>query len=78
MKCASQQKTILRTLKEFFKISVKVDSLEELASYISIGDNTIEYITLRLIEDKMLNNKYFTLSAKSYEDCKKQSSKLIN
>lgn len=78
MRCASQQKTILKTLKKFFKISVNITNLEELASYISIGDNTLEYITLRLIEDKMLNNKYFVLSVKSYEQCKKQSLKLIN
>jgi len=78
MKCANQQKTIMKILKEFFKISINVTSLEELASYISIGDNTLEYITLRLIEDKMLNNKYFVLSVKSYEQCKKQSLKLIN
>ena len=78
MKYASQNLTNIEKIKQFFKIENKSTNLEDIASMISIGDSTLEYLTLCLIRDKMTYNRYFELTIHTYNDCKQNCSKLLN
>lgn len=77
MKWADNKKSIVKIISEFFKINNEVETLEEVANSLSLGDNTLELLTLNLIRDKMEFNRYFLLTPHSYHQCKEQCKNLL-
>ena len=75
MKWANQKKSNVRIISEFF--SLQYDSIEDIASVLSIGDNTLELLTLRLVQDKMELNRYFVLTPETYQGCKAECKLLL-
>lgn len=75
MKWANQKKSNVRIISEFF--SLQYDSIEDIASVLSIGDNTLELLTLRLVQDKMELNRYFVLTPETYQECKAECKLLL-
>lgn len=77
MKWADNKRSIIKILAEFFKLG-DVTELEEIANCLSVGDNTVELLTLRLIQDKMEHNRYFVLTPQTYHQCKELCSGLVS
>lgn len=77
MKWADNKRSIVKLLAEFFKLG-DLTELEEIANSLSVGDNTLELLTLRLIQDKMEHNKYFVLTPQTYHQCKEQCRSLVS
>ena len=76
MKWADNKKSSVKTISEFFKLK-QADTLEEVATALSVGDITLELMTLKLIQDKMELNRYFVLTPQSYHECKQQCKTLF-
>lgn len=76
MKWADDRKSIVKVISGFFKLD-QIDTLEDLAGCLSMGDSTLELMTLQLIEDKMVVNRYFRLTPQTYQACKRECSALF-
>ena len=71
MKWADDKKSIVKVISRFFKLA-DMDTLEDVAGCLSVGDSMLELLTLQLIQDKMIVNRYFVLTPQTYQHCKQE------
>ena len=76
MRYANEDMSAIRKICTFFQLD-KPTSLTEIVSYISTGDETLELLTLQLLHDKIIHNRYFKLNTQSYRYCKRRCSRLL-
>ena len=78
VKRVNERKNCIIKLKKFFKIEHECTSEGDIVSFLSLGDQELELLTINLIIDKMIYNKNFILSSETYKQCKKECSNFIN
>ena len=69
---------IIIKLKKLFNIQSECKTEEDIIENIGIGDKQIELVTIKLFIDKILHNKYFSVTIENYKYCKEEAKKLFN
>lgn len=75
---ANNKFDIIEKVKRMFGITVECKTEEDIAHHTSITNEQEEVIAIKLLVDKCLHNKYFSVTMSNYKLCKEEAKRLFN